>query len=105
MLSPQETSKEPQKTSPKSNSKKKSPKKAKANSPIHHKKTPYTYKTPKREYHPQQEVKIKRFPNEINKFSYIYSPRTTFSNQKAEEDQLFNDLSIGFDPITINIRF
>ena len=103
MQSPEKTTKEPQKTSPKSTSKRKSPKKAKATSPIHYKQSPYTYKTPKREYQPQPEVKIKRLPNEINKFSYIYSPRTTFSNQKAEEDQLFNDLSIGFDPITIKI--
>ena len=44
-----------------------------------------------------------RVPNEIRKYEYIYSPRTTYSRNKLSEDKLFQELSIGFDPITIKI--
>ncbi len=44
-----------------------------------------------------------RVPNEIRKYDYIYSPRTTYSKNKLLEDKLFQELSIGFDPITIKI--
>ena len=48
----------------------------------------------------EENVKI---PNEIRKFSLIYSPRTTYSKSKKEEDKLFQELSMSFDPITIKI--
>jgi len=49
-----------------------------------------------------EEIKEK-LPNEIRKIDLIYSPRTTFSKKKIEENKLFNELSMGFDPITIRI--
>lgn len=36
-------------------------------------------------------------------FELIYSPRTTYSNKLDEEEKLFNDLTLNFDPITIKI--
>ena len=47
--------------------------------------------------------KPKKIPNEINKFDYVYSPRSTFSHKQQTQDILFQDLAIGFDPITIKI--
>ena len=41
--------------------------------------------------------------NEARKFEYLYSPRTTFLLQKTEEEKLYQDLRISFDPITIKI--
>ena len=88
------------KTSP-SNHKSKKAIKSNSKSPSKLTKSPKKFQTPPKEFHPVP--KIKKVPNEINKFSYIYSPRTTFSLQKEDEERLFNDLAIGFDPITIKI--
>ena len=44
-----------------------------------------------------------KVPNEIRKYEYIYSPRTTFNKRKQYENKLFHELAIGFDPITIKI--
>ena len=44
-----------------------------------------------------------KVPNEIRKYEYIYSPRTTFNKKKQYENKLFHELAIGFDPITIKI--
>ena len=41
--------------------------------------------------------------NEINKYEYIYSPRTTFIKEQAEEDKLYNDIGVSFDPVVIKI--
>jgi len=41
--------------------------------------------------------------NAKEKFELIYSPRTTISNIKENEEKIFNDLKIGFDPYTIKI--
>ena len=41
--------------------------------------------------------------NEIRKFEYIYSPRTTFIMEQEKENKLLQDLAKGFDPITIKI--
>ena len=49
------------------------------------------------------EERRERIPNEIRKYEYIYSPRTTYSKKKILEDKLFQELSMGFDPITIKI--
>ena len=52
----------------------------------------------------EEKEKIEeKVPNEIRKFSLIYSPRTTFSRNKIEEDKLFKNISMAFDPITIKI--
>ena len=51
----------------------------------------------------KKEIKDEKVPNEIKKFSLIYSPRTTFSRNKIEEDKLFQNISMAFDPITIKI--
>ena len=51
----------------------------------------------------EAEKEIEKIPNEIRKFSLIYSPRTTFSKKKIDENKLYNELSVGFDPITIKI--
>ena len=39
----------------------------------------------------------------LEKYSLIYSPRTTKSNYIEIEENLFNDLVIGFDPYSIQI--
>ena len=44
----------------------------------------------------------KTIGNEVKKFDYIYSPRTTFIFKKEEEEKLYQDLGVGFDPISIN---
>ena len=54
-------------------------------------------------FDPLPEKRDERVPNEIRKYDYIYSPRTTYSKSKILEDKLFRELSIGFDPITIKI--
>lgn len=41
--------------------------------------------------------------NEVKKFDYLYSPRTTFVLQKEEEEKLYQDLGVGFDPMSIKI--
>ena len=50
-----------------------------------------------------KKEKSKKIGNEVKKFDYIYSPRTTFIFQKEEEEKLYQDLGVGFDPITIKI--
>ena len=50
-----------------------------------------------------KEKKRERVGNEIRKFEYIYSPRTTFVMNQEKEEALFQDLGGGFDPITIKI--
>ena len=50
-----------------------------------------------------KEKNIKRVGNEIRKYEYIYSPRTTFVMNQEKEEKLFKDLGGGFDPITIKI--
>ena len=50
-----------------------------------------------------KEKNIKRLGNEIRKFEYIYSPRTTFVMNQEKEEILFQQLGGGFDPITIKI--
>ncbi|MCQ2816138.1 MAG: hypothetical protein MJ252_02620 [archaeon] len=52
---------------------------------------------------PEARQKISYISNTINNYKLLYSPRTTFSKEKAEEAKLFNDLAIGFDPITIKL--
>ena len=52
---------------------------------------------------PVEEEESKKYYNEINKFEYIYSPRTTFINELTEEEKLFNDLGVCFDPVAIKI--
>jgi len=47
--------------------------------------------------------KEKRKFNEINKFEYIYSPRTTFIKEQEKEDILYNDIGVSFDPVVIKI--
>ena len=50
-----------------------------------------------------KEKSIKKIGNEIRKYEYIYSPRTTFVMHLEKEENLFHDLGGGFDPITIKI--
>ena len=50
-----------------------------------------------------KDKNIKRIGNEIRKYEYIYSPRTTFVMHQEKEEKLFQDLGGGFDPITIKI--
>ena len=50
-----------------------------------------------------REKNIKRVGNEIRKFEFIYSPRTTFILEKEKEEKLLRELCNGFDPITIKI--
>ena len=45
----------------------------------------------------------KKLGNEVKKIEYLYSPRTSFVLEKEEEDKLYQDLSIGFDPLSIKI--
>ena len=45
----------------------------------------------------------KMFPNEMKKYEYIYSPRTTFIKEKFSEEQLYSDLGVSFDPLSIKI--
>lgn len=41
--------------------------------------------------------------NSNQQFELIYSPRTTYSIELDQEEILYNDLTLNFDPITINI--
>jgi len=41
--------------------------------------------------------------NSNQQFELIYSPRTTYSIDLDQEEVLYNDLTLNFDPITINI--
>ena len=49
------------------------------------------------------EKEIERRYNEINKYEYIYSPRTTFIKEQMEEEKLYNDIGVSFDPVVIKI--
>ena len=49
-----------------------------------------------------KKEEAKKIGNQVKKFDYIYSPRTTFIFQK-EEEKLYQDLGVGFDPISIKI--
>jgi hypothetical protein len=46
---------------------------------------------------------IEKDYNEINKYEYIYSPRTSFIKEQNEENKLYNDLGVSFDPVAIKI--
>ena len=46
---------------------------------------------------------IEKEYNEINKYEFIYSPRTSFIKEQNEENKLYNDLGVSFDPIAIKI--
>ena len=48
-------------------------------------------------------IKPKTIGNNVKNIEYIYSPRTTFAFKKEEEEQLYHDLCVGFDPLTIKI--
>ena len=50
-----------------------------------------------------KKTQIKKISNEINKFEYIYSPRTTYVQNQLSEEKLYNDLGVCFDPIAIKI--
>ena len=43
------------------------------------------------------------FGKDIKNFELLYSPRTKYSKELEIEEQLFNDLTLNFDPITIKI--
>ena len=45
----------------------------------------------------------KKVGNEVKKFDYLYSPRTTFILEKEKEEKLYQDLAIGMDPLSIKI--
>ena len=49
------------------------------------------------------EKNPKRISNEIKKYDYIYSPRTTFLNEKKEEEKLFRDVEVSLDPVLLKI--
>ena len=51
----------------------------------------------------ENDDNIEKDFNEINKFELIYSPRTSFIKEKLEEDKLYNDLGVSFDPVAIKI--
>ena len=36
-------------------------------------------------------------------FELLYSPRTNYAKELEREQELFNDLTLNFDPITIKI--
>ena len=44
-----------------------------------------------------------KYYNEINKYEFIYSPRTSFIKEQVSEDKLYNDLGVSFDPVAIKI--
>ena len=48
-------------------------------------------------------IKPKTIGNNVKNIEYIYSPRTTFVFKKEEEEQLYHDLCVGFDPMTIKM--
>ena len=41
--------------------------------------------------------------NSTKNFELLYSPRTKYSKELEYEEQLFKDLTLNFDPITIKI--
>ena len=53
--------------------------------------------------HINNEKEKERKFNEINKYEYIYSPRTTFIKEQMEEEKLYNDIGVSFDPVVIKI--
>ena len=60
-----------------------------------------TYNIP--ESFSSKNIKPKRIGNNVKKIDYIYSPRTTYVLEKEEEEKLYHDLCIGFDPMTIKM--
>ena len=50
-----------------------------------------------------KNIQPKRIGNNVKDIEYIYSPRTSFVLQKDEEERLYHDLCIGFDPMTIKM--
>ena len=48
-------------------------------------------------------IKPKTIGNNVKNIEYIYSPRTSFVFKKEEEEQLYHDLCVGFDPMTIKM--
>ena len=48
-------------------------------------------------------IKPKTIGNNVKNIEYIYSPRTSYVFKKEEEEQLYHDLCIGFDPMTIKM--
>ena len=57
----------------------------------------------KNNYQTPQKNEIKKIPNSIHKYDYIYSPRTTFLTEKESEEKLYSSLGEGFDPIIIKM--
>ena len=51
----------------------------------------------------KNNIKPKIIGNNVKKIDYIYSPRTRFVLEKDEEEKLYHDLCIDFDPMTIKI--
>jgi hypothetical protein len=51
----------------------------------------------------EEEDDVEKDFNEINKIEFIYSPRTSFIKEQLEEDKLYNDLGVSFDPVAIKI--
>ena len=51
----------------------------------------------------KNNFKSKKIGNDVKKIDYIYSPRTSFVMEKEEEEKLYHDLCIDFDPMTIKI--
>ena len=45
----------------------------------------------------------KKILNKFEKYNLIYSPRTTYAKKLEKEEILFNDLTVGFDPLSIKI--
>ena len=54
-------------------------------------------------YNNTKQEKPTKLGNEVKKYEYIYSPRTTFISEKEKEEKLYQDLGVGFDPISIKI--
>ena len=50
-----------------------------------------------------KNLKPKLVGNNVKNIEYIYSPRTSFVLKKDEEEKLYHDICIGFDPMTIKI--
>lgn len=62
----------------------------------------YSFLSPEIE-EPDEKDEVERHYNEINKFEFIYSPRTSFIKEQISEDKLYNDLGVSFDPVAIKI--
>ena len=54
-------------------------------------------------FHNNKKENQKKLGNEVKKFDYVYSPRTTFILEREKEEKLYQDLGVGFDPISIKI--